>query len=166
VQWPKRTFEQFPSLLSMLMSTIEDENLHDTLCIIDGLDECEPKSRDLLVKSLATYFTIPVQPDSDHQAHFKMVILGRPDNLMQRRLQLFGKDSTERSVNGSQRRFRLMAEDEITAIAKGQEHQSFYSGQNRRIRTQVRTFGRRSSKGRVQIDSRCRLHLSVGILGG
>ena len=115
---PKRTFKQFPSLLSMLMSTIEDENLGDTLCIIDGLDECEPKSRDLLVKSLATYFTIPVQPDSGHRAHFKMVILSRPDNLMQRRLQLFGKDTTERSVIGLQRRFRLMAEDEITAIAK------------------------------------------------
>jgi hypothetical protein len=41
---PKRTFKQFPSLLSMLMSTIEDDNLGDTLCIIDGLDECEPKS--------------------------------------------------------------------------------------------------------------------------
>jgi hypothetical protein len=115
---PKRTFKQFPSLLSMLMSTIEDDNLGDTLCIIDGLDECEPKSRHLLVKSLATYFTIPVQPDSGHRAHFKMVILSRPDNLMQRRLQLFGKDTTERSVIGLQRGFRLMAEDEITAIAK------------------------------------------------
>jgi protein SERAC1 len=115
---PKRTFKQFACLQSMLMSTIEDESFRDTLCIIDGLDECEPKSRDLLVKCLATYFTIPVQSNPGGQGPFKMVILSRPDNLIQRRLQLFGKDTTEKNYPGLQRKSRLMAEDEVIAIAK------------------------------------------------
>lgn len=117
---PKRTFKQFASLLSMLMITIEDETFRDTLCIIDGLDECEPKSRDLLVKSLATYFSTPVQSGPGHQGPFKMVILSRPDNLIQRRLQLFGKDTTERTFGapGLERKSRLMAEDEVVAISK------------------------------------------------
>jgi len=115
---PKRNFKQFACLQSMLMSTIEDGSFRDTLCIIDGLDECEPKSRDLLVKSLATYFTPSVQLDPVHQAPFKMVILSRPDNLIQRRFQLFGKDTTEKTYSDLQRKSRLIAEDEATAIAK------------------------------------------------
>ena len=76
----------------MLTSTIDDESFGDTLYIIGGFDEREPESRDLLVKSLATYFTNPVQSDPCHQGPFKMVILSRLDNLIQSRLQLFGKD--------------------------------------------------------------------------
>jgi protein SERAC1 len=119
---PKRTFKQFSCLYSVLMSTVEDELFRDTICLLDGLDECESKSRDMLVKELAQYFNASPTSNEHRNGLFKIVILSRPDNLIQRRLELSPKRATREGQDakrpGKQRKFRLVAEDEVAAIAK------------------------------------------------
>ncbi|KAE8446972.1 hypothetical protein EG329_011454 [Mollisiaceae sp. DMI_Dod_QoI] len=119
---PKRIFKQFACLHSILMRTLEDEAFQDTLCIIDGLDECETKSRDLLVKALSAYFTEHVSWTSKDQEPFKMIILSRPDNKIEQGLQIHNKNVTDKirmSVGSPLKaKCHLMGEDEAAAIAK------------------------------------------------
>jgi protein SERAC1 len=85
------TYNQFSILLALLVKAIEDEDIPDTLCILDALDECDKESRDSLVKSLTEYFSAAPKSVSISKARFK-VILSRPDSHMERTPKLRGKD--------------------------------------------------------------------------
>jgi protein SERAC1 len=76
--------DQFPKLAN-------EHNLRDTICVLDGLDECEPRSRKVLLKLISSYFSqqtykasSPIENDegTSRRPRLKMLVLSRPDNAI------------------------------------------------------------------------------------
>ncbi|EXF85060.1 ankyrin repeat protein [Colletotrichum fioriniae PJ7] len=118
---PKSSFNRFPTLWSILLATIKDVNTKDMVLILDGLDECEEKSLDELVKALADFFQYLKELTAGSKPACKVVLLSRPLNSVEHR---FGLRSGNGNLNiGSQYSkngcsFRLSAEEESVSVAK------------------------------------------------
>ncbi|KAL1860723.1 hypothetical protein Daus18300_009066 [Diaporthe australafricana] len=91
-----------------------------TICLLDGLDECEGKSREQLLRSIERYFMKqPRKKDGKHK--LKMLVLSRPDNSIKIR---FDRHTQHRSITNAATGHpisaivRLRGEDESGAISK------------------------------------------------
>jgi hypothetical protein len=94
--------KQFLTLWNILKDTIEDEDLLDTVCYLDGIDECEEESRKLLVECLADYFGSARQnAKNSNYSTFKILLTSRPSNAIKSAfkslsdIRLKGEDETE-----------------------------------------------------------------------
>ncbi|KAK7713067.1 hypothetical protein SLS63_012212 [Diaporthe eres] len=91
-----------------------------TICLLDGLDECEEKSRKQLLECIEGFFTKRLD-DEDSQHRLKMLVLSRPDNSIKIK---FDRRVPQEKVAGSSTGFpscsivRLRGEDESEAISK------------------------------------------------
>lgn len=91
-----------------------------TICLLDGLDECEEKSRKQLLECIEKYFMKPLD-DGDGQHKLKMLVLSRPDNSIKIK---FDKHVPQEKPTGSSTGYpscaivRLRGEDESEAISK------------------------------------------------
>ncbi|KAK4155684.1 hypothetical protein C8A00DRAFT_41698 [Chaetomidium leptoderma] len=126
---PKRAFNRCSSLWSVLMTVLEDPKMQDMAWILDGLDECEPKSLDELLEGLVAY--IDSNSTSDPRmpiTRLKVILLSRPHNKIQQTLRLGGEEEEdEANGHGKERtgkpsdnrnRFRLIAEEQTKAMGK------------------------------------------------
>jgi hypothetical protein len=91
-----------------------------TICLLDGLDECEEKTRRQLLECIERYFTKQLD-DEDSQHKLKMLVLSRPDNSIKIK---FDRHVSQEKPTGSSTRYprcaivRLRGEDESEAISK------------------------------------------------
>jgi hypothetical protein len=95
---------RFATLWEIFIDTVEDKEMHNITCFIDGLDECEEVSRVQLMAAISDYFA-PGQAHLTSKPLLKVIITSRPDNSIK---SAFSKLAT----------IRLRAEDEIDAISK------------------------------------------------
>ncbi|KAI0133837.1 ankyrin repeat protein [Xylariales sp. AK1849] len=119
LQLPGQHVLQLATLWRILTDSVDRDVAKETLCIIDGLDECEESSRRDLISLISRYFT-----DSDDQGNQKrkmrLLITSRPDNSI--------KIAFERRRTGAKhlaeqrlKIIRLRGEDEIDAISADAE---------------------------------------------
>lgn len=91
-----------------------------TICILDGLDECEEKSRKQLLECIEKYLSKRLD-DEDSQHKLKMLVLSRPDNSIKIKFDRYVPKGNEEE---SSARYptctivRLRGEDESEAINK------------------------------------------------
>lgn len=120
----RRVFNSFPSLWKIFIDSLCDSTANETFCVIDGLDECEPKSLAQLVKGIANLF----EKEPSGTAKFKLLLLSRPNNRMETILCLSGNEETNdhSSSIGSANKRRLIGENEskhmLSDIAKFARH--------------------------------------------
>lgn len=95
--------QQFSSLWKLFLDTTLDQVSLTTICIIDGLDECDKASRREFTIALADYFKNKHNEKNNHPA-LKILITSRPDNAI--------KNSFSTIAN-----IRLRGEDETEAIS-------------------------------------------------
>ncbi|KAK1484968.1 ankyrin repeat protein [Colletotrichum abscissum] len=118
---PKSSFNCFSTLWSILLATMEDPHTKNVVWILDGLDECEEKSLDELIKALADFVQSRNAVSIKRRPACKIILLSRPLNSIERRFGLrsgngcynTGLQYTEESDT-----FRLSAEEESGSVAK------------------------------------------------
>lgn len=69
--------KQFHSLWDIFVATVCDEDSNDTICFIDGLDECEMFSRKELMTALTEFFGREIRKS---HPYLKVIVTSRPDN--------------------------------------------------------------------------------------
>ena len=90
--------KQFHSLWTAFTQMMSDSMCNDTICLIDGLDECEMRSRKELMGSLADLFGHKTQETS---RRLKVIVTSRPDNSIKNafatlpEIRLRGEDETK-----------------------------------------------------------------------
>lgn len=120
----RQAFNRFSSLWKILTESICDPIANETICVIDGLDECEAKSLAQFVKGIANLF----EEQAGVTVKLKLLLLSRPNNQMETTLGLSGnEDTNDRSrFVGSFNKRRLIGENEgknmLTDIAKFARH--------------------------------------------
>ncbi|KAJ0352688.1 hypothetical protein COL154_004239 [Colletotrichum chrysophilum] len=86
-----------------------------TICILDGIDECEPKPRGVLLRCIAEHFA---SDGLQQQSKLRVLITSRPENQIKVAL---GKRRRSTSGSGARRQsyemMRLRAEDETESIS-------------------------------------------------
>ncbi|KAI9035505.1 uncharacterized protein KD926_003433 [Aspergillus affinis] len=87
-------FSSFDSLWSVLMSIGADAASGDKYCIIDALDECEPKSQDMLLAQLNQTFLSPNRANGHLRLH--ILITSRPYPEIGRHLSRFRNQDLSR----------------------------------------------------------------------
>lgn len=70
-------FASFDALWALLMGMGRTVRGPEIYCIIDALDECEPKSRNMLFDQIVQSFSKPVMPGSE-PFRLHMLIISRP----------------------------------------------------------------------------------------
>lgn len=120
----RRVFNSFSSLWKIFIDSLCDSTANETICVIDGLDECETKSLAQLLKGIANLF----EKTPSGTVKFKLLLLSRPHNRMETILCLSGnEETTDHSESiGSANKRRLVGENEskhmLTDIAKFARH--------------------------------------------
>ncbi|KAF8540576.1 hypothetical protein BDD12DRAFT_833045 [Trichophaea hybrida] len=93
----------FHTLWGIFIKSVADPACGKVILIVDGLDECELKTRTLLTRSLVEYFSTE-NPGRESQSFFKCIITSRPYTSIER---VFSNFSS----------IRFKAEEEAKAIA-------------------------------------------------
>ena len=70
---------QFPCLWELFKSTATDKGGRNTICILDGLDECEDTSRRELITAMVDYFG---KGKTESEPYLKVIMTSRPDNFI------------------------------------------------------------------------------------
>lgn len=92
--------QQLSSLWKLFLDTALDQVSNDTICIIDGLDECDKASRREFTIALADHFKDKQIQENNYPA-LKILITSRPDNAIKSgfstiaNIRLRGEDETE-----------------------------------------------------------------------
>lgn len=119
-----RLFNQFSSLLTILMTILKDPRTRDIVWVLDGLDECDRQSLEQLIKAVADYFDSQSTTKGSRSSAccFKLIILSRPHNIIQQKLHLRRKEDPLETLPAPavepRNKMRLIAEEESAAIAK------------------------------------------------
>ena len=82
--------ELFLTLWDIFMKATSDPIAGNTICILDGLDECEESGRSLLVEKLSTIFST-----SSTTTRLKMLTTSRPDAKIRHTIRQHGVDDPE-----------------------------------------------------------------------
>ncbi|KAI0387620.1 hypothetical protein F5Y04DRAFT_8385 [Hypomontagnella monticulosa] len=120
-------------LWDALIKSVGHQSARDTICILDGIDECHPGLRGRLLQLVSDYFaeqernqaqTYPQEGGEDGEviknpkSKFKMLVTSRPENQIKIALRTRARGPTENSRPiPVQRIIRLRGEDEIDAIS-------------------------------------------------
>ncbi|KAJ4422570.1 hypothetical protein N0V82_002798 [Gnomoniopsis sp. IMI 355080] len=120
---PGNTLARLDSLWTIFARSVAQiPSESTTICILDGLDECEESSRKQLMQLLAGYFKTPIaNPEEPETSCMKMLVLSRPDNsikVMLDRQTPNTRDGTSPFVLPTWNMIRLRGEDETDAISK------------------------------------------------
>jgi hypothetical protein len=111
-----RAADSVDALWDTFIACSESRDARNTICILDGLDECEAGSRKQLVKAISTYFSRTVtertRQISESMPKLKMVVFSRPENSI--------KVAFDRPRGSNYRcsMIRLRGEDEPEAISR------------------------------------------------
>ncbi|KAM0813696.1 putative Ankyrin repeat protein [Seiridium cardinale] len=115
LQLPGHHVKRLTTLWRILASSADRHQARQTVCIIDGLDECEESSRRDLISLISQYFT-DGEDQAGHGRQLKLLITSRPDNSIKTAF-----DRKHRSLEGSihqrLKMIRLKGEDETDAIS-------------------------------------------------
>ncbi|KAF9879053.1 ankyrin repeat protein [Colletotrichum karsti] len=108
-------------LWKAFVQSTQREDARPTICILDGIDECEPKPRGLLLRSISKYFATEEHSQvGTCRSRLRVIITSRPENQIKVALDKSSKPSS-RNGSASQPRtynmIRLRAEDETDAIS-------------------------------------------------
>lgn len=116
----RRNFNSFSSLWTIFTESLQDSMAHETICVIDGLDECEAKSLAQLLKGLADL----LKPNANRRVKLKLLLLSRQNNRMETFLCLSDADdiNDDKDHTSNMNRRRLIGENEskhlLSDIAK------------------------------------------------
>ncbi|KAH7322547.1 hypothetical protein B0I35DRAFT_425961 [Stachybotrys elegans] len=111
-----QALHRFSSLWSILMSIVTSLT-EDITLVLDGLDECDASLEDLL-KAISAFITSTKGIPTQHRVG--IILLSRPHNAIQQRLQFSG-DSDKKSKHqgvGACNKIRLRVEEETASIAR------------------------------------------------
>lgn len=118
---PGNTLVRLESLWNIFVRSVAQvASESTTICILDGLDECEESSRKQLMRLLAGHFKTSDE-DSEGPPCMKMLVLSRPDNsikVMLDRQAPKTREGTSPPVLPTWNMIRLRGEDETDAISK------------------------------------------------
>ncbi|PWW77828.1 hypothetical protein C7212DRAFT_356725 [Tuber magnatum] len=95
----KRFAEEVDTLWNILVKSVTDEGCGDLICVLDGLDECEKKTRAQLLPRLTR-----LAESGDSNPPLKFLVTGRPYHEIRKEL-----DSRATTI-------RLKGEEEVNAI--------------------------------------------------
>ncbi|WQF88920.1 Putative P-loop containing nucleoside triphosphate hydrolase, alpha/Beta hydrolase [Colletotrichum destructivum] len=114
--------EAVETLWKAFISSIEHKDANPTICILDGLDECEPQSRGVLLRCITNYFEAQEGASNKvgQKPQLRLFISSRYENQIKVAL-----DKPRKSTNNLASRktskpysmIRLRAEDETGAIS-------------------------------------------------
>ncbi|KAF8253528.1 hypothetical protein K440DRAFT_657443 [Wilcoxina mikolae CBS 423.85] len=99
----QKLLREFHTLWDIFIKSVADPACGEVILIVDGLDECELKTRTLLTSSLVEYYTAG-KPGRESQSFFRCIITSRPYTSIERAFSNFPS-------------IRLKAEEEAKAIA-------------------------------------------------
>ncbi|KAH8660524.1 hypothetical protein BX600DRAFT_438738 [Xylariales sp. PMI_506] len=115
------------SLWAAFVASAQDPNAQKTICIIDGLDECEPESRKLLLLLIRESFVGQARKEpllSEPTIQLKMMVASRPDNAFKVAFEKPQTTSTTTSEKAGEQdkdlsisTIRLRGEDETDSIS-------------------------------------------------
>ncbi|KAH7146440.1 hypothetical protein EDB81DRAFT_584616, partial [Dactylonectria macrodidyma] len=112
---PSHVFGRFSTLWPVLVSSVDDASANDIVWVLDGLDECEPKSLRQFITTFSNFFDSRSSTESQlSKTSLKIILLSRPNSLMQQILGLFADKDLIRVEHNN--KFRLAGEDESQAI--------------------------------------------------
>lgn len=116
--------ESINALWHTLITAVKEKNARDTVCILDGFDECEPDSRKTLTRLLSQFFAPPKDPKARTETELtrlKFFISSRPENS----LKIAFDRTRSSSASGHSKvegapcsMIRLRGEDETDAISR------------------------------------------------
>jgi hypothetical protein len=119
-----QNLENLATLWKILADSADDDDALPTVCIIDGLDECEDTSRKQLMSHIAKYFSMQAGGDinttkQESQKKLKILVTSRPDNSIKN---AFDRQTSMSGCKGARNKprfamMRLRGEDEIDAIS-------------------------------------------------
>ncbi|KAI0840854.1 hypothetical protein F5Y06DRAFT_294126 [Hypoxylon sp. FL0890] len=127
---------QLKELWNIFVRSVEHQDAHSTVCILDGIDECHPELRGRLLQLISEYFAEQerkrIEADSrsrressehtirkEAAAKFKMLVTSRPEIQIKIAFQIRLKGTTNNSeaIPGQRAIARLRGEDETDAIS-------------------------------------------------
>lgn len=102
-------------LWPILVESVCSNTHNDIVWVLDGIDECEAASFEILIKAVSNLFdTHSPLHKSLPKGRLKILLLSRPSNLIQNTLCLYADSNDNKN---SSNKFRLSGENEIQAIA-------------------------------------------------
>ncbi|KAF7552049.1 hypothetical protein G7Z17_g4593 [Cylindrodendrum hubeiense] len=119
----EQRLDSLPNLWNAFIAAAEHPDTGDTICILDGLDECDMRSRKELAGLISTHFSRTLPSTSlKSSPRFKLLVASRPDTAFKilfdkppRRLEPKSSNQSDQS-NPQASMIRLRGEDEIEAI--------------------------------------------------
>ncbi|KAI9842016.1 MAG: hypothetical protein M1837_007512 [Sclerophora amabilis] len=111
--------EEFGTLWNILTTVSADSSCENIICIIDGLDECEVLTRDLLLESLVDFYS-QAETRKPKQPFLKIIVTSRPVISIEDRfhdlsiIRLKTEDETDATTGD----IELVLKDRVKAIGK------------------------------------------------
>jgi hypothetical protein len=68
--------QEFGTLWNILMTVLKEPG-HNLICVLDGLDECEESTRDMLIKQLSTFYSKSGGAEAE-SSFLKVIVTSRP----------------------------------------------------------------------------------------
>ncbi|KAK9439939.1 Ankyrin repeat-containing domain protein [Metarhizium brunneum] len=99
---------EFSTLWDICTTALNDADCGNVICVLDGLDECELLTRNLLIDSLIKFFSASGSRDTN--SFLKFIVTSRPYGAIERRF--YSPRTTAPPT------IRLKMEDETTAISR------------------------------------------------
>ncbi|KAH0594647.1 hypothetical protein MHUMG1_07481 [Metarhizium humberi] len=99
---------EFSTLWEICTAALNDADCGNVICVLDGLDECELLTRNLLIDSLIKFFSASGSRDTN--SFLKFIVTSRPYGAIERRF--YSPRTTAPPT------IRLKMEDETTAISR------------------------------------------------
>ncbi|KAI3550592.1 ankyrin repeat protein [Colletotrichum filicis] len=118
---PEKDLLHFSTLWSILVAAVQDPNGENTMWVLDGLDECDEKSLEGLIKALAGFMQSQKPAPTIARPACKIILLSRPLNSVERWLRLRSNPSgynLEKTPGKDSQCFRLSAEEQSASIAR------------------------------------------------
>lgn len=117
-----KSVDSIEALWYTLITVLQRPNARNTICILDGFDECEADSRKTLTRLLSDFFAPPRNsraPGESRPTRLKFLISSRPENSLKiafDRTRLGSADQAKAGASCSM--IRLRGEDETDAISR------------------------------------------------
>ncbi|GKT55468.1 ankyrin repeat protein [Colletotrichum tofieldiae] len=113
--------ENVDKLWAAFVTSVEHATARPTICILDGIDECEPRPRGLLLRCISDHFASQDRlPKTQQASKLRVLIASRPENQIKVSLDRRPRANRSQTLDTPSEPYdmiRLRAEDETEAIS-------------------------------------------------
>lgn len=107
----------FLELWRILMRCAESPNAGEIVCVLDGLDECHPRSRKQLIEKLEEFYAQPMQR-SDSKVRLKFLITSRPHDGLEKPFGALSDTIAHVRIDGDEKAAQISKEVNLVIDAK------------------------------------------------